>query len=89
MKNYEILCNALNLNKPNLDQAFISYLKDEMYDDKSEFLQKLNICINICKEKSWKMSWRKIRREKIENYSKYFNNENIFKNKKIYIRSLK
>ena len=28
-------------------------------------------------------------REKIENYSKYFNNENIFKNKKIYIRSLK
>ena len=44
--------NALNLTKPNLDKAFISYLKDEMYDDKSEFLQKLNICINICKENS-------------------------------------
>ena len=44
--------NALNLNKPNLDKAFISYLKDEMYDDKSEFLQKLNKCINICKENS-------------------------------------
>ena len=44
--------NALNLNKPNLDKAFISYLKDEMYDDKSEFLQKLNVCINICRENS-------------------------------------
>ena len=44
--------NALNLNKPNLEKAFIAYLKDEIYDDKSEFLQKLNICINICKENS-------------------------------------
>ena len=41
--------NALNLNKTNLDRAFINYLKDEIYDDKTEFLEKLNICINICK----------------------------------------
>ena len=44
--------NALNLNKTNLDRAFITYLKDEIYDDKTEFLEKLNICINICKENS-------------------------------------
>ena len=44
--------NALNLNKTNLDRAFINYLKDEIYDDKTEFLQKLEICINICKENS-------------------------------------
>ena len=44
--------NALNLNKTNLDRAFLNYLKDEIYDDKTEFLQKLEICINICKENS-------------------------------------
>ena len=44
--------NALNLNKSNLDRAFNSYLKDELYDDKSEFSKILNICINICKENS-------------------------------------
>ena len=44
--------NALNLNKTNLDRAFINYLKDEIYDDKTEFLQKLEICLNICKENS-------------------------------------
>ena len=44
--------NALNLNKTSLEKAFNNYLKDEIYDDKTEFLQKLNICINICKENS-------------------------------------
>ena len=60
--------NALNLNKTNLDSAFISYLKDEIYDDKSEFLEKLNICINICKENSESLTKKEIAEESKETH---------------------
>ena len=44
--------NALNLTQKSLEKEFYSYLKDELYDDKTEFLEKLKICIDICKENS-------------------------------------
>ena len=44
--------NALNLTQKSLEKAFYVYLKDDLYDDKTEFIEKLNICIDICKENS-------------------------------------
>ena len=44
--------NALDLNQKNLEQEFYNYLKDDLYDDKTQFSEKLNICIDICKENS-------------------------------------
>ena len=52
--------NALNLNKTNLERSFYAYLKDELYDDKTEFMLKLEICINICKENSESLTKRDI-----------------------------
>ena len=60
--------NALNLNKMNLDRAFLAYLKDEIYDDKTEFLQKLNICINICKENSESLTKKETSEESKESH---------------------
>ena len=44
--------NALNLTQKTLEIAFYNYLKDDLYDDKTEFLEKLKICMDICKENS-------------------------------------
>ena len=44
--------NALSLTQKSLEKEFYNYLKDELYDDKTEFLEKLKICIDICKENS-------------------------------------
>ena len=44
--------NALNLTQKSLEKEFYKYLKDDLYDDKTEFLEKLKICIDICKENS-------------------------------------
>ena len=44
--------NALNLTQKSLEQEFYNYLKDDLYDDKTQFQEKLKICIDICKENS-------------------------------------
>ena len=44
--------NALNLTQRSLEQEFYNYLKDDLYDDKTQFQEKLKICIDICKENS-------------------------------------
>ena len=44
--------NALNLTQKSLEKAFYNYIKDDLYDDKTEFVEKLKICIDICKENS-------------------------------------
>lgn len=47
---------ALDLTQKSLDKAFYNYLDDDKFDDKTEFDNKLRICIDICKDNSESLS---------------------------------
>ena len=75
---------ALDLTQKSLHKAFYDYLKDDLYDDKSEFVEKLKICIDICKENSESLTKKVINDESKETHKEgedlWFNLlENIYK----------
>ena len=76
--------NALYLTKKSLEKAFYNYIKDDLYDDKTEFVEKLKICIDICKENSESLTKKDIDDEGKETHKEgedlWFNLlENLYK----------